>query len=100
MGDMTDLEHIGEVIRAAREVQDFLWKDVEESGYNFELWKEILGKRFKKIEDLDLDNHHVVTELRKRLLQTAAVSVAWLAALDKELAPAQHEPGKSATYGD
>lgn len=95
---MSEIEHIGEVIEAARKVQEFLWEDVEEPGYDFELWKEILGKRFKKIEDLDLENHHAVTELRKRLLQTAAVSVAWLVALDKAEAPAQHESGKLATY--
>jgi hypothetical protein len=94
----TDLEHIGDVILAARTVQDFLWKDVEERGYDFDLWKEILGKRFRKIEDLDLENHHAITELRKRLLQTAAVSVAWLIALDEEEAPAQHAAGEAATY--
>ena len=95
---MSDLQHIGDVLFAARQVQEFLWGDVEEPGYDFDLWKEILSKRFRKIEELDVNNHHAVTELRKRLLQTAAISVAWLVALDKEEKPAQHKAGELATY--
>lgn len=95
---MSREQYIAESIDAARKVQEFLWGRVAEPGYDFDLWKEVLGKRFRKIEELDLTNHHAVTELRKRLLQTAAVSIAWLEALDKEEKPNQHKPGELPHY--
>ncbi len=77
-------DKIAAVIDAARTVQDFLWGQIEERGYDFELWRKILGKRLAKIDEIDSSEPHAIIELRKRLLQTAAVSVAWLEALDEE----------------
>lgn len=79
-----DEAHIADVLRAAREIQEFLWGDEDEPGYDFDLWREMLWKRLRKLEALVPENPHAVIELRKRLLQTAAVAVAWLVALDND----------------
>ena len=78
-----DREYIADVLFAGREIQEYLWGDVREPGDHFELWKELLQKRMDRIEAIDFDNPSAVIELRKRLLQNAALSVAWLKALDK-----------------
>ena len=93
-----DEEYITKVLLAAREVQEYLWGDAHESGLDFEVWKDILGKRIHKLAAIDFDKPHAVTELRKRLLQTAGVAVAWLVALDRDAEPTQHSPGEPTSY--
>jgi hypothetical protein len=77
-----DLEHIADVMIAARKLQEYIWGDTRTSADNFEHWKEALQKRLDKIEKIDFSKPHAVIELRKRLLQNATVSVVWLRALD------------------
>ncbi len=77
-----DLEHIADVILSARKLQEFLIGNLRKPGDNFDHWKAALQKRLDKIEVVDFDNPSAVVELRKRLLQNATVSVAWLRALD------------------
>lgn len=77
-----DLEHIADVMLAARKLQEFLLGDTRMPADNFEYWKKALQKRLDKIEKIDFSKPHAVIELRKRLLQNATVSVVWLRALD------------------
>ncbi len=77
-----DLKHIADVMLSARKLQEFLWADTREPGDNFDHWKKTLQKRLDKIEVIDFSEPHSIIELRKRLLQNAVVSVAWLRALD------------------
>ncbi len=79
-----DEEYVAKVLLAAREIQEFLWGDAHESGLDFELWKDILGKRMRKIGEIDPTRPHAATEMRKRLVQTAAVAIGWLVALDRD----------------
>ena len=76
-------KHLKNVIRAAREIQDFLWGKSNE-GFGIEEWRRMFRKRVDKIDSIDLSNPYAIIEFKKRLLQTAALSVGLLAILDKE----------------
>ncbi|MCA9388913.1 hypothetical protein KC644_04120 [Candidatus Berkelbacteria bacterium] len=80
-------EIIKEIILAARKIQDFLWGEPNKN-WGLEEWKRMFRKRIVKIDDIDPANPHAVIELKKRLLQNAALSVALLIRLDNGL------PGK------
>ena len=75
-------ERFDSVLFSAREVQDFLWGE-ERTDYTDNLWIQILLKRIRCLERLDLSQPHVGIERRKRVLQLAAVSLAWLEHLDR-----------------
>ena len=70
----TEKEVIQEAIEAARNVQDFLWGE-QNNGWDFEEWKAMLRKRISKLDEITFDNPHYKVELKKRLLQVAAVSI-------------------------
>lgn len=76
-------ERILEALRHAREVQEFLWNDAP-GQYDMATWIEILEKRIAKLHELDLGRAHYDVELRKRVLQIAAVSIRWLENLDRD----------------
>lgn len=86
--------HLTEIIRAARSIQNFLWGKQNE-GFGLEEWRRMFRKRVAKIDAIDLSNPYAITELKKRLLQTAALSVAILAILDKEGMLPEHKEGES-----
>ena len=65
---------IGEVIVSARKIQEFLWKNMNNEA-GLEEYKRMLRKRLSKIENINTDNPHWEIELKKRLLQIAAISV-------------------------
>ncbi|MFH1984142.1 MAG: hypothetical protein ABIL58_20065 [Pseudomonadota bacterium] len=44
-------------------------------------------KRAKKLDDINPENPHAIVELRKRLLQNAALSIALLGVLDADEMP-------------
>ena len=46
-------------------------------------------KRIQKIDDIDPNNPHAIIEMRKRLMQNAALSVALMKILDTKGIPAQ-----------
>jgi hypothetical protein len=70
--------HIIDVIKAARQIQEFLWSDMnDESG--LEEFRRMFRKRVAKIESISMDNPHWRVELNKRLLQTAAICVNLMA---------------------
>ncbi len=78
-----DEEHaIAEVIRSARTVQEFLWGECN-GAWGLEEWRRMFRKRAKKIDDIKPNNPHAMVELRKRLLQNAALSVALISLIDK-----------------
>ena len=74
-------KQIAEVIRAARTVQEFLWNDMK-VGAGFEEFKRMYRKRVVKIDAIKMSNPHWKVELRKRLLQIAAISVNLIHKLD------------------
>lgn len=69
------------VIKSAREIQEFLWKDMND-GAGLEEFKRMFRKRLSKIEEIDMNNPHWKIELKKRLLQIAAISVNLMTKLD------------------
>ena len=44
-------------------------------------------KRIQKIDDIDVNNPHAIIEMRKRLMQNAALSVALMKILDTKGIP-------------
>lgn len=70
-------------IRAAREVQEYLWGK-HNRACSFEEWKRMFRKRVVKLDEVQADNPHALIEIKKRLLQQAALSIALLARLEKE----------------
>jgi hypothetical protein len=71
-------EAFDNVLLAARIVQDFLWGEADARGYSDETWLKILTKRIIKLQELDPKEPHAHVEKRKRVLQVAAVALAWL----------------------
>jgi hypothetical protein len=71
------LNKIGEAVCAAREIQEFLWGHAN-SSWGLEEWRRMFRKRIKKIEDIDPANPHAMVELKKRLLQNAALCIGLL----------------------
>lgn len=78
---MTEKETILEVIEAARTIQEFLWGEMND-GAGLEEFKRMFRKRLAKIDEITTDNPHWKIELKKRLLQTAAIAVNMITKLD------------------
>lgn len=74
-------KHLEEAIVAARKIQIFLWGEANGS-WGLEEWRRMFIKRVVKIEMIDKNNPHAMVELKKRLLQNAALSIALLGILD------------------
>lgn len=79
-------EQIKEVIMAARITEEYLWGEYN-GQWNIEEWRRMFRKRIKKIDDIDVNNPHAIIEMRKRLLQNAALSVALMKILDDKGIP-------------
>jgi hypothetical protein len=73
-----------EVVLAARKVQTFLWGEANLS-WGIEEWKRMFRKRVAKLESVDPNNPHAKVEIKKRLLQTAALSVALITLLNQDV---------------
>lgn len=76
--------YLADAIRAARQVQEYLWGEYNEQ-WGIEEWRRMFRKRVAKIEDIDPTNPHWDIEFKKRLLQTAALSIAFMALLDEKV---------------
>ena len=74
-------QNIAEVITAARTVQDFLWDGMNEQC-GLEEFRRMFRKRVAKLEEIRMDNPHWRVELKKRLLQTAAIAVNLITRID------------------
>ena len=79
-------EQIKEVIISARKLEEFLWGEYN-GQWNIEEWRRMFRKRIQKIDDIDVDNPHAKIEMRKRLLQNAALSVALMKIIDDKGIP-------------
>lgn len=75
-------EILGNVILAAREVQTMLW-GAANCSWGLEEWRRMFRKRVAKIDAINEDNPHAHVELKKRLLQTAALSIALINTIDE-----------------
>jgi hypothetical protein len=73
-------------IEAARQVQTFLWGEANGS-WGLEEWLRMFRKRVAKLEEVKQDNPHAAVELKKRLLQTAALAVALMGIIDRDGVP-------------
>jgi hypothetical protein len=72
-----EYEAIAEILEAARKVQECLWGDMNDDA-GLEEFRRMFRKRVAKIEAVSMDNPHWEVELKKRLLQTAAIAVNML----------------------
>ncbi|MBQ7351696.1 MAG: hypothetical protein IJW59_02370 [Clostridia bacterium] len=79
-------EQIKEVIISARKLEEFLWGEYN-GQWNIEEWRRMFRKRIQKIDDIDVNNPHAKIEMRKRLLQNAALSVALMKIIDDKGIP-------------
>jgi hypothetical protein len=87
MGSFTDEEIILiETVKAARTVQQFLWGKYNDK-WGIEEWLRMFRKRCAKLEEIKKENPHATIELKKRLLQTAALCVALIGIVNKEGIP-------------
>jgi hypothetical protein len=77
---------IMEAIIAARKVQDYLWKELNLLNIPFDpkVWQRVFQKRVDKISEIIIDHPSSKVELRKRVLQQAALSIVAMMALDEE----------------
>ena len=65
---------IADIIKSARKIQDFIWGDMNKEA-GLEEYKRIFRKRLVKMEEIKTTNPHWEREMKKRLLQVAAMSV-------------------------
>jgi len=81
-----DEKLILEALLEARKVQDYIWQDLSllHKPYNVKAWASVFSKRVNKICQIDNNNPHAKVELRKRVLQQAALSIMALKVLDNE----------------
>jgi len=77
----TEDQTMFEVIKAARLIQEFLWGDMNDDC-GLEEFKRMFRKRVIKIDEIEFSNPHWQTELKKRVLQTAAMAVNLITKLD------------------
>lgn len=81
-------EQIKEVIIASRKLEEYLWGEYN-GKWNIEEWKRMFRKRVQKIDDIDINNPHAIIEMRKRVMQNAALSVALMKIFDTKGIPIQ-----------
>lgn len=77
--------YIQDAILAARKIQNYLWGDLSYGTVPVDVneWVELFQKRVDKIKEVDLSKRSGMVELRKRVLQQAALSIKMLHTLDK-----------------
>jgi hypothetical protein len=87
MDDLTEEEQIiYETIKSARDLEEYLWGEYN-NQWNIEEWRRMFRKRIQKIDDIEPQNPHAKIEMRKRLLQNAALSIALMKILDYDGIP-------------
>lgn len=82
-------QYIQEAILAARDVQDFLWGEGTLKGIKNSdpqrlksVCIDMYQKRIEKLKEIDFTNKSASVELRKRILQNAAISIKMLEQLN------------------
>lgn len=81
-------KQLTEAVVAARTIQEYLWGE-HNGEWNLEEWRRMFRKRIQKIDDIDPQNPHAKIELRKRLLQNAALSIALMRIVDENGLPSE-----------
>lgn len=78
-----DFEVVAEAVMEARRIQEFIWADQSLSNkpFNPEEWRRVFQKRVDAISNIDPSSPSAMVELRKRLLQQAALSIKALVVL-------------------
>ena len=82
-------EQIKEAIIASRKLEEYLWGEYN-GQWNIEEWRRMFRKRVQKIDDIDVNNPHAIIEMRKRVMQNAALSIALMKILDTKGIPTNH----------
>jgi hypothetical protein len=83
--DFTEDEKIiAEAVLESRKIQEFLWRERSNQNWEFDIamWIPTFQKRVDKISAIKSTNPSAKVELRKRILQQAALSIAALKSLD------------------
>lgn len=77
--------HLRRAMLDARQLQDFLWGDESYTLREFDVadWVPLFAKRVDRIARVSKDNPNWKVELRKRLLQQAALSLQAILTLNK-----------------
>lgn len=72
-----DFQIVADAVIQARKIQEFIWAEESLSRQNFdpERWREVFQKRVDAIADIQPTSYSAMVELRKRLLQQAALSI-------------------------
>lgn len=72
-------------LKEARNIQDYLWNRINGYYLNFCLpdWVEMFDKRVDKIKKINPEHPHAKVELKKIILQQAALSILALRAIDE-----------------
>lgn len=83
---------IAAVIGAARCVQEFLWGEKNAALELGEL-RRMFRKRVVKLEEVDPANPHAAVELKKQLLQAAALAVAMIGRIERDGVPPAEPSG-------
>lgn len=71
----------------SRFVQEYIWGRLsqgEDGKYNIQAWLHIFQKRLDKVAEIRQDHPSAQVELRKRVLQQAALSIRALEVLDEK----------------
>ena len=81
-----DEKLILEALIEARKVQDYIWQDLSllHKPYDTTAWANVFNKRVQKIYQINSNNPSAKIELRKRVLQQAALSIMALKVLDNQ----------------
>jgi hypothetical protein len=81
-----DARLVAEAVIEARHIQEFIWADqsLSRRPYDPEAWRKVFQKRVDAIAAIDPKSKSAMVELRKRLLQQAALSIKALVVLRHE----------------
>lgn len=79
-----ELQLVAEAIITAREIQEFIWGRESRllGAFDADGWRELFQKRVDRIAAVDITKFGGRAELRKRLLQQAALSIKALVVVD------------------
>jgi hypothetical protein len=77
----TEEETIQKTMLAARQVQEFLWGKMNDD-IGLEEVRRMIRKRVAKLDAVSTENPHWRIEVKKRLLQTAAIAVNFITKIE------------------
>lgn len=88
-----DEQLIAESLLDARKVQEYIWEEISfvHDEFDPEIWRYVFQKRVDRISNIDPKHPYYKVELRKRVLQQAALSICALRVLDSQVNPSNQE---------